>query len=412
VRYCVDDLCSAALLHRVGFWETQVVWWTGWTGRYSATFFTSLFELIGPWVVKILPMLLLTVLVVSLRRLGWILASLFVVLTLVNAPNITQSFYWQTGSLNYVAPFIFLNTFIGLLAFPPKKLNVFLPAVLTFVAGGFSEAYVLAQIVLLFIILLVIKVILPKDKHRMRFILSGIVGSILSLTLVYLAPGNASRAVTVTHPSDLVFVIKSTLLGTKWYLLRMLTINDFVLSLLIILSSVYLIGKSYFLKNKEAVVTMIIVGLAAVFTSMAVIGSGFYSISIILPERALFIAVYMMLLLFLIFSFALTSFLRNVISAKKQKLLTWGLIILNIIATTLLIKSVILHWTNVRGEVQVYANAFDKVEPVLIQNAGKEQLSIKNIKGVGDLDSFTDNKGWVAGCLAAYYKIRNIRISP
>jgi hypothetical protein len=117
-----------------------------------------------------------------------------------------------------------------------------------------------------------------------------------------------------------------------------------------------------------------------------------------------------MLLSFLVFSFALSSFLRNVVSAEGQKLFTWAVIILNIAASTLLIKSVILHWENVRGEVQAYANAFDKVEPTLIQSAGKEEVSIKNIKSVGDLDSFTDNKGWVSGCLAEYYKVKNVKI--
>lgn len=412
VRYWVDDLCSAALLKNVGFWQDQLSWWQSWTGRYSATFFISVFELIGPWIVRILPILLLALLIAGLYRFGWVLASLFIILTLFNAPNIIQSFYWQTGALNYLAPFIFLNLFLSFLVFPPSKNNILIPGFLLFIAGGFSEAYVLAQTVLLLFILLAIKIIFPRDKFRMKIILSGLLGSLLSLALVYLAPGNASRALTVTHPSSLLFVIKSTLLGTKWYLLRMLGIKDFAYSLLIILFSTYLIGKHYLLKTKEAVTLMILAILAAIFITMVVIGSGFYSIAIIPPERTLFIAVYMMFISILVFSFALSSLLRNVITTKRNEILTWAIIFLNIATSALLIKSVIMHWTNVRGEVQVYANSFDKVEPLLIQSTGKEQISIKNIKAVGDLDSFTDNNGWVAGCLAEYYKIKNIKIAP
>lgn len=169
VRYWADDFCSATFLRDNGFWGAQVGWWKSWTGRYSAVFFTDIFELIGPWVVRFLPILLLALLIISARKIFFgniIFASLFVILVLINSPNIIQSFYWQTGSLNYTIPFIFMNFFLGILISKRKKLSIPLSFFLMFVAGGFSEAFALSAAVLLTFIILALFLIDPKDKKN------------------------------------------------------------------------------------------------------------------------------------------------------------------------------------------------------------------------------------------------------
>jgi hypothetical protein len=407
VRYWVDDFCSATLLNQVGFWNSLVSTWNGWTGRYSYITALDIFELIGPWVVRILPILLLGLLLASLKRfyrISKILPILFIFLALVNAPNIIQSFYWQTGLLNYMAPFIFLNIFLGLLIFPPKKLNMFLPAILLFIAGGFSESYALTQLVLLFFALTAIKLTnFSMKTDRARIAMSGIIGAVLALGIMLLAPGNAVRATTVGHPESFKFVIVSALYGTKWYLLRMLSVKPFIYSLFFLFTVVLLFVERIKTKMRDLLILGGLSVFAAVFTTMAVIGSGFYSMAIIPPERTLFIAIYMILVCFVVFSFAVVSLiLRSKI--HNLNLLIWIVAILNLMTSFFLIKSVIAHWNLVRSEVQAYANEFDRVEPTLIDSYGKEIMTIKNIKPVGELDSFTDNKGWVSGCLAGYYK--------
>lgn len=408
VRYWVDDFCSAAFLRSNGFIAAQLMWWNGWTGRYSATAFTDFFELFSPWAVRVLPIVILGLLIISLKRfsrVGKMLPVLFIFLALVNAPNIIQSFYWQTGSLTYVAPFIFLNLFLSQIVFPSKGVNLFLPAILLFIAGGFSEAYALAQLVLLFFILIAIKVIkIFKNSERVKVVISGIIGAGLALGIMSLSPGNIIRATSVTYPESLNFVITSTLFGTKWYIQRMLSIKPFIYSLFLLFTSILVLGKRIKLKVWDAITLGSLSLVTTVFTTTAVLGSGFYSMAIIPPERTLFIAIYMILICFVVLSLAVSSLI------KPSSKFLWLVILLNLVTSLLLIKSVILHWNTVRFEVRDYAREFDNIEPKLIESAGKAGLDIKNIKPVGELDSFTDNKSWVASCLAGYYQIKSVKI--
>ncbi len=404
VRYWADDFCSATLLRNNGYLNSQIMWWKSWTGRYSYIAFLDLFELMGPWVVRILPLILLTFLVVTLALFSnFLLATLFIVLTLINSPNIIQSFYWQTGSLNYTIPFVFFNLFISLLFLAKTKRVFFIAPILTFIAGGFSESFALAQGVLLFFMLLMIMVINPKDKiQKIKITIAGIAGTVFSLIIMSLAPGNAARAMTVTQPESLIFVLKSIILGTKWYLLRMLTIKPFVYSLAVLAFSVFFFSKKYALSLKRALIIMALSGLAAIFTTAAVIGAGFYSMSITPPERTMFIVVYMIFICFLAFSFCVKILLNSYLPAKVKNWFLWGVVIANLIATFFLIKSTLIHWSGVRSEIVTYAGEWDREE--------KNIPIIKNIKPVGELDSFTDNKGWVTGCITAYYGFDKILI--
>jgi hypothetical protein len=416
VQYWVDDFCTAGLLNKIGFWGVQVFSWNGWTGRYSATFFTSFFEFLGSWVVRILPIFLLGLLTISLRkfyRINKILPLLFIFLTLVNAPNIIQTLYWQTGSLNYLAPFILLNIFLGLVVFPPKKLNLFLPAILLFIAGGFSEAYALAQLALLFFVLIGVKVINFSGKdERLKIILAGITGAVLSLGLMALSPGNASRATTITHTGSLWIVITSTLLSTKWYLLRMLSVKPFVYSLFFLFTAILLLVKRVKLSLRDSLLLGALSAVAAVIITTIVISLGFYTMGIIPPERALFVAIYMILICFAVFAFAVISLIHKKILAKSEfgksiitnlNSFTWVIVILNLITSFFLIKSVISNWSDVYTNMKTYAVKWDRSE--------KELPALENIAPVGGLDSFTDNGGWVASCIAGYYKLSDVKIT-
>jgi hypothetical protein len=414
VRYWVDDFCSAVYLRNKGFFGAQIGWWKGWTGRYSAMAFTDFFELLGPWVARVLPVLLLFFLILSATPVFFsnvIFASLFVFLILINSPNIIQTFYWQTGTLNYTTPFIFLNLFLAILVSKKGRMWLFLSFVLMFIAGGFSEAFALAAITLSVFVIFVILTINPKGKKaKLEIAIAGTVGVIVSFVFMLFSPGNAARGLTMRGPDTLLFIIKSTILGTKWYLLRMLSIKSFLYSLLVILFSVSLFSTKIKLSSKRSLMLMAGSVITAFLATAAVIGSGYYAMLIIPPERTLFIAVTMMFFCFFVFSFSLRSILRKV-TVRYQKSFFWATISLNFFAVVLLVQSMIPHWVAVRAEIQDYAVAFDKLEPLLIESAGVKDISINNIKPVGKLDSFTDNKGWVLGCVAKYYNLKSVKIA-
>ena len=216
-RYMADDYCSAAALKTEGFWGAQSFWWQNWSGRYSFSFVVSLVEMLGLKIVPILPGLAIAIWLFSmvwgslplLRNLniphaiasGLFLASVAIWSTYRTVDDYPQIVFWQTGILTY--PISIILFFLGLgLALrrashpdPMKWWELLLWFSLAFAAGGFSETGVVVQAVLLAILLMV--VILTKNNHKRRLIpilLATLIGSVLSLLVIALAPGNSVRS--------------------------------------------------------------------------------------------------------------------------------------------------------------------------------------------------------------------------
>src|SRR5215510_2297288 len=175
-RYIADDYCWAGVLREQGFLNAQVWWYVAYSPRYAFTFIVNLVELAGPGIVPILPMVALIAWVAALswtiRQLGvrlgelseWtsaVLLALVIALgTLHTAPDLPQSLYWQTGMLTYLLPLILATVVIGIICRAARSGSInpgWLAActVLTFVAGGLSETYLIPQNVAIALALLV-----------------------------------------------------------------------------------------------------------------------------------------------------------------------------------------------------------------------------------------------------------------
>jgi hypothetical protein len=423
VRYWADDFCSAIPLRNGGYWGAQVGWWMTWTGRYSYIAFLDIFELLGPWAANTLPVLILigtTLALIPAFTFEVVLAPLFVILALINAPNLIQSFYWQVGSLNYAFEFIFLNLFLSLLVWPKKKFAYPVTFILPLIAGGFSESYAMAQTVIISFILLIVFISgVPDKKLRIKLSVIGLIGSIVSIGIMSLSPGNAARASLVDHPESFAFVIKSTFYGTKWYLQRMFMIPTFVVSLILSAMAVFItverkwkIFMKMFFGIKRMLLIMFLSILSAVFSTSAVIFSGYYAMAYTPPERAMFIAIYMIFISFIIFCFAGSVLCLKIISHKLKKYLIWVVLVFCFASSMFLIKSTISDWGNVRQELTTYARDWDSEKLVFIKafESNDKKALIKNIKPVGELDGFTENRGWVLGCVKEYYKLKEIRL--
>lgn len=423
VRYWADDFCSAVPLRNAGYWGAQVSWWMGWTGRYSYIAFLDIFELLGPWAAKILPVLIVigaTLALIPTFFFGVILAPFFVMIALINAPNIIQTFYWQVGSLNYAFEFIFLNLFLSLLVWPKKKFAYIGAFLLPLVAGGFSETFALAQIVLITVLLIIIRVCnFTEKKLRFKLALIGLFGVITSVIVMSLSPGNAARASLVDRPESFAFVIRSTFYGTKWYLQRMFMIPTFVVSIILSAAVVFVtverkwkIFKNLFFGTKKMFLIMLLSILSAIFSTAAVIFSGYYAMAYTPPERAMFVAIYMIFVSFFIFCFTGSILILKNVSGKFKKSLVWVALIVCVISSAFIVKSTISSWGNVRQELKAYAKNWDLEEIVLITASEREDKIgiIKNVKPVGSLDGFVENNGWVLGCVREYYQLEEIRL--
>ena len=111
----IDDYAFPYYVLKLGFWETQFNWYTTWTGRYASSFILSLHPLLFNSLLtyKLLAFFLfiltthavyrflLSLFFTSQKQASLILALVFTFVFINGMPNITQGFYWLTGSVTY-----------------------------------------------------------------------------------------------------------------------------------------------------------------------------------------------------------------------------------------------------------------------------------------------------------------------
>ncbi len=216
-RYMADDYFTASVLNKEGFWSAQVYWWQTWSGRYSFTFVISFIELFGLGIVPILPTLIIMLWLFSITWLclpflkdlkspNFASASIFVAsvalwLTYRSFDDYPQIVFWQTGILTYPISPILFSIGVGiavrrtLTATRMNGLEFCFWFLFAFLAGGFSETGVIMQIALLAFLLIFLSI--GKKEHKSRFssiLWSTLCGSILSLLVISLSPGNLVRS--------------------------------------------------------------------------------------------------------------------------------------------------------------------------------------------------------------------------
>lgn len=397
IRFWADDFCTSVALRNNGYWQAQIMWWKSWTGRYSYIAFVDLVLLFGLPAIKILPSILVigftTPLLIIFGPMSGILLG---IVFLLNSPNIIQSFYWATGSLNYFAPFIFLNFYLALLFRNSRKYTYVIAFALIFVAVGFSESFGVA----LFFFLLYLFFVLDKTKNR-RLLIVGFMSTALSLGLMFLAPGNAARSATVSHPDGLVDLITKTFIYSKWYLIHLFYIKEFVASILTIIigAFVFLDGNKKYFENPKKVI--LYSALFAVGITFVVVGLTYQAMNWEPPMRVMTIVNYMIIYSVITASIALAQLYGKYINTMISK-------IIFIILIILLTFQVSSQWRSVQDELETYATGWDKIETSLIDAPDNSIVMVPELKPVGKLDGFKENKGWVSSCIAGYYNLNEL----
>jgi len=233
-RYYADDFCLTGGLLTSGFWKSQISLYTSWSPRFARTFLINLSEYFGrsaiqAWttLVVVLWTSALTWAIVQASRLtrlkvpaglALLLAEVMVFFTILEAPQQYQTFYWRISTADYTLPLVFLAFLIGLIFNRLRKADLgHLPwggsaicAALAFFTGGFSETYVTLQTALLALGLFTVWLaIRPPFQRKSRMLVgAALVGSLLSLVVVAIAPGNAVRLATMPTPPHLFPLIR------------------------------------------------------------------------------------------------------------------------------------------------------------------------------------------------------------
>jgi hypothetical protein len=231
-RYTADDYCWAGALRTEGFLGAQVLWYTVYSPRYAFTFVVNVVELAGPAIVPFLPG---AAIVVCLATLTWtflqfgiksipavLLAELAALATLQTAPDLPQSLYWQTGMLTYLLPLVLATLLIGWIrrAVASDRIRYWslgLCALITFVAGGLSETYLIPQNVALTLALATCTVLAVRGEARrltLAYLAAALAGGVMALLAIVLAPATAIRV--GGSPADL-WLASSASIATAAY---------------------------------------------------------------------------------------------------------------------------------------------------------------------------------------------------
>lgn len=210
-----DDFCYTSKAKYLGFMATQVDHYLTWSGRYTATALLSFFtvdlnDLLG---YRIFPVFLFIMFGVSvfvfLRSLFNkastydICALSFVIffLYLLKAPNITEAFYWLSGSATYqtasILSLFLFSIILHLLRHREKSKRIFLTIIaslLGIVIVGFNEVSLVYLCIILFLWLVFrfYKLGRPEWHFIVIVAVTGI-AALFSIT----APGNYMRMSTI-----------------------------------------------------------------------------------------------------------------------------------------------------------------------------------------------------------------------
>jgi hypothetical protein len=441
IRYWADDFCAATVQNIYGLWEAQKFWWNTWSGRYSYNFMLHVFSSIGESVIRVIPSIIYSGLILGILPIflnifkhhkykiqkSVLLASFLILVIFINAPNIVQSFYWQTGALVYSIPFIFFNLFLTFVYMAGKSLrkntkgfnNILFPFLLTLVGGGFVETFAVAQTVFIFIMIIGSYLIkFPRRTEIRKVLFAGLLGSVASLMIMTMSPGIRVRQATFSQRESLMFILKSTFLGSKWYLQRFLSIKTSIYSLVVLFSLIYYMVSEFYkstgekikIKTKSLFFTTVLSVFSATFTTISVFGVSYYAMSYLPPERALFIVVYFIFIAFVVFSISV-SLLINVLLKNKQIILGRLNVFIYLTSITLLFHTFYSHWYILRYRMEDYAYQWDiQEQEIYRQKNDGNDIVIEYVRPVGDIDGFIENEGWVSGCAASYYQVDEIRV--
>ncbi|HEV7486082.1 MAG TPA: DUF6056 family protein [Thermoanaerobaculia bacterium] len=201
VRWFSDDFAVPASVADFGFWRGQAQWYRVWSGRFTFTFVDALLTAMGPWTATIVVLLITVAMLLALHAglRQWPLALAMTSAILLGTSDVPQSILWVTGLLSYAAPLAAFAWWIGNAA--RRNEWRWFDAVIPLVAGGCSETEVLSQIVICAI---------AFAAWRRKPMLAGLIGSLISLSVIAISPGNAVRRSLFAPTPPIVHVISAT----------------------------------------------------------------------------------------------------------------------------------------------------------------------------------------------------------
>jgi hypothetical protein len=446
-----DDYAALRPIQSHGFLGAQISWYQAWTGRFSYTFLNSLAALLGPAMPRVVPGLLLTLWFAAAvwasyqihslsGSISWprvILFPAFIIFaTLETAPNVSQSLYWQSASLTHVAPFIPLTLFVGLVSqgvsqnHKPfwRKFNLAGAGILTFVAGGLSDAYTVFQTCGLILSIPALEIFAGTHlKSKIRtYLVIGLVGSLLASIILVASPGNSIRQGFFPRQLDGLDILVLTIRYSGGFVAKLVVNHPLIvmasvtLPLLVVLRELSLTDAPRW-DPRLCIRLLLMTPVAVILLIMCCTGASVYAISVMLPERARILLSLIVICGIVVWSRAAVEYV-----AIKLHRIGWNdKQIISIYATILLVCLVMFPlvsgWSifTIRKQARSFADDWDRqdsqlktakengIADVTVPQTGDFQSRIG--KGSSELHLRADSGFWINQVTASYYGLKSVR---
>jgi hypothetical protein len=454
-RYMADDYSFRTTVNSRGLLGAQTHWYMTWSGRFSFIFVADLCSSMGPRFVPFLPALLLAtwiaVMTWSIHRMDWLgspktsyvqsllFAGLIILATLKTAPNIVQSLFWQDSALNYVPPLIILTFYVGFIssrlraadarAARPSALSLCGSAVFMFIAGGFSEAYLVLQTSALILAILAGWRYAPDGlKPVLRALLfAGLVGSLLALMVVVSAPGNSVRLAYFPPAPGLFQILKLASAHSCWFIAKAIFHHPFVFAAAVLLPFLIALRRCASGGHSDAnegrrhrAELLVLLPAAVLFLSMCCTASAFYGMSVMLPARSQVLLSFTLVCGTVVWGHSAGTHCRVAlpfISQNVGRVALFGPTLAPILMITLPVASCASTF-GLRARARAYAADWDRQDEEMraAKNRGARELTVEQIGdfqsrlglGNSDLHLRTDRNFWINQAVAKYYGIDSV----
>ena len=442
-RYTADDYTVELVVRKNGWLGAQLAWYKGWTGRFSFSFVCDLVALAGPAATPFIPGLLLTLWFAATvwavyeihpfsGKVSWarnvLIAGFVIFATLETAPSLAHSLYWQTGALTYLFPLIVISLFVAVVSRGLRKRSgkfyLLCTGVLTLVAGGFSDTFLVMQNCGLIVSILAVQIFAEVDfKSRIRpFLLAGLVGALLALIIVALAPGNSVRLAQLPKQLSGWSIMKLTVicfvLFVRYLVLThpVICLASLSLPLLIVLR-----GDGRMWNRRLSICLLWLTPVATVLLITSGIAIGVYTISAMLPERAQILLCFVFVCGTVVWSRALGEYLLGKFPGVRDRIRQIVSLVSTVTLLLLAISPLISFFSvlGIREKARSYAADWDRQDSELkiAKQSGVTDVAVEQIgdfqsrigKGPSELHLRSDSAFWINRTIASYYGLSSVR---
>jgi hypothetical protein len=328
-----------------------------------------------------------------------LLAELIAVAVFQTAPDVAQSLYWQTGMLTYLAPLILATFVIGWIR---RGGSAIVCGLVTFVAGGLSETYLIPQNVALTLALVVAAFGAWRGNTVARHVLPGIIGALaggaLALLAIVLAPATAYRV--AGSPADLWLASSAAIATAAFQAARL--VRYFLPIVLVCLAMPAVFGALDKRVSRERVprAFLLITAGVAVVVSFCYFPS-FYAQNGNPPARSLIVPGCILIAYAVYAGLTLRVVVRLPGAVATAAVVLLAMVPLGIAALTF----------PERAAAAQHAALWDAEDALIRSNrhAGQSDLIVPPLPAyLGEKYVTTDPNNWFNVCVARYYDVRTI----